>query len=132
MGKSLNDEAKLWDKGEFQIGDAPNPHALLYEHAKSIATLSIAFLGFSVGYAEKLVTVGKFPYANLTLSAAWILLVLSIILVLAGSVEFHKYLLKPPVPSTDPVVDGKNRERYKKQHNRAVAEIGFAGLFFFI
>ena len=124
MGKPLNTEATKWKTGEFQIGDAPNAHGLLYEHAKTIATLSIAFLGFSVGYVDKLVTLASFRWAIWALGGAWVLLVLSIILVLLGSVDFHKYLLTPPKDPTDTT----QVSNYEKQHNRVSLQIGFAGL----
>lgn len=124
MSQKLTDEASKWATGEFLIADAPNPHGLLYEHTRTIATLSIAFLGFSVGFAEKLVTVAKFPWGVWALGAVWTLLVLSIILVLLGSVGVHKYLLLPP-PTGDPT----KQTAYRKQHNTAAAEIGFAAVF---
>ena len=123
MSKALADEAKEWRTGKFQIGDAPNPHGLLYEHIKTVATISIAFLGFSVGYAEKLVTVAKFEWATQALGIVWGLLVFSIVCVLWGSVELHKYLLKAPEDPTD----AKQQKSYKWKHNRAVTLIGLAG-----
>ena len=124
MGKGLNEEAPLWETGEFQIADAPNPHSLLYEHTKTIATLSVAFLGFSVGFAEKLVQVANFAWAPWILGGVWALLVLSIVFVLLASVGLHQYLLLPPNPTNTVEVD-----RYKKLHNSTSTKIGFAGIF---
>lgn len=122
MGTALDTESANWGTGKFQIGDAPNPIALLYEHTKGIATLAIGFLGFSVGFSDKLVQSANFAAAPWMLSAVWAVLILAVILVLAASTNLHVYLFLPPDPSKPGELD-----RYKARYNRAATEIGIAG-----
>lgn len=122
MGTALDAEAAKWTTGQFQIGDAPNPISLLYEHTKGIATLAIGFLGFSVGFSDKLVQSANFAAAPWMLTGVWVLLILSVILVLAASANLHVYLFLPPNTAVPSEV-----ERYKARYNRAATEIGIAG-----
>lgn len=122
MGTALDTEAAKWSTGEFQIGDAPNPIGLLYEHTKGIATLAIGFLGFSVGFSDKLVQSANFAAAPWILTGVWALLILSVILVLAASANLHVFLFLPPNAAVQAEVS-----RYKARYNRAATEIGIAG-----
>lgn len=122
MGTALDTEAAKWKTGQFQIGDAPNPIGLLYEHNKGIATLAVGFLGFSVGFSDKLVQSANFAAAPWMLTSVWVLLILSVILVLSASANLHIFLFLPPDASVPAQV-----ERYKARYNRAAAEIGIAG-----
>jgi hypothetical protein len=122
MGTALDTEAAKWKTGQFQIGDAPNPISLLYEHNKGIATLAIGFLGFSVGFSDKLVQSANFTAAPWMLTSVWVLLILAIVLVLAASANLHIFLFLPPDVTVQKQVD-----RYKARYNRAATEIGIAG-----
>ncbi len=123
MGKPLDEQAKEWTTGKFDIGEAPNPHALLFDHTKTISTLSIAFLGLSVGFSEKLAALANFPFAIVFLAAVWALLVISIILVLLASVGLHHYLFKPPASAA-----AADTDKYKRKYNSAAIKIGFSGM----
>ena len=123
MGKPLRDQAGLWTKGEFDIADAPNPHGLLFEHIKSLATLSVAFLGLSVGFSDKLTEIAHFPSAPYLLGAVWGLLVISIVLVLLASLGLHRYLLKAPAPG-----DTVAEKRYRHGYNVTATQVGFSGI----
>jgi hypothetical protein len=73
---------------------SPRPPILTGSYSSTsnpLRPFTVAFLGFSVGFSDKLSQIARFPSAPYLLEAVWGLLVISIVLVLLVSVGLHRY-----------------------------------------
>lgn len=133
MTNQINNEAPKWLTGNFNVADAPSPHHLLFEYAKTLSTLSVSVLGLTAIFARQISESLGLPSGSLLLFLIWLSFLLSLIFALISSAQVHKYLLQPYTGySTE--TKRRNARRYNIATYSAMASgllltIGLASLF---
>ncbi len=100
MDKAQDLKAKAKD-GSFEVDPAPNPHALVMEHSKTLITISAAFVGLAVTFSDKLLGDSPQTPQIVLFICLWLFILGGLYCGIRTTSSLHKFLFWPEPKTQD-------------------------------
>lgn len=118
--------------GSFEVDAAPNPHALVIEHSKTLITIAAAFIGLTATFSEKLLGESPETYQKWVFGAMWFFILLGMLCGIRTMTLLHRFLFWPESNPSDPksVEEANAKGQLARRRSAIWGNVGLWNLFF--